>query len=361
MRLKKLLVTGVLLSSTMFLLLAGCGKKAEEESADASSEPTTEEVVEETGPVSYLTGESIDEEYADSRPIAIMIPNDNYGAIPQCGIGEAGVIYEAPVEGAYTRLMCLLDAENYSTIEKLGPVRSCRLYYAEWALEWDAIYTHYGEAYYAQSFVDSGNIDNMNGLNSTIDSLVFSRDSSRKKPNNAFVTGESLLAGIDYCQYDTTHSTDYTGNYTFAEDEVTLDSGDSALVVKPGYTINKPWFEYNEEDGLYYRYQYDDKQIDGNTDEQLSVKNIIIQSCESSTLDEKGYLDIDTTAGGEGYYITNGKEIHITWTKADSDSAAKYFDDQGNEIQLNTGKTWVCIVQNSNFSKVQFLDSTEEN
>ena len=53
---------------------------------------------------SYLTGKIVDKKIGRKRPYAIML-NNIYGAIPQAGIERADVVYEAPVEGAITRLM----------------------------------------------------------------------------------------------------------------------------------------------------------------------------------------------------------------------------------------------------------------
>ena len=57
-------------------------------------------------------------------------------------------------------------------------------------------------------------------------------------------------------------------------------------------------------------------------------------------------MDIDTMSGGEGYYITDGKVVPVTWTKDNEDSPARYFASNGEEITLNQGKTWVCIARN---------------
>lgn len=356
MKLKK--ITVLLAAATMSLsLLAGCGKDpaAEEtspavvssdaeESADAEAEETTGTTL------SYLTGEPVsDEEYANYRPLALMMPNDDYGAIPQVGISAASIIYEAPVEGSYTRLMAIFDRADLNTIEKLGPVRSCRLYYPEFALEYNAIYAHWGQAAYAEDFLKSGQVDDINGL---WDSSPFYRDSDRKSPNNVFTNGDLMTEAITKHGFQEEYYQDYAGHFKFAESENTLESGQQALKVTPGYDVNKPYFEYNEEDGLYYRYQYGDKHIDAGNDEQLAVKNILIQAVPVKKLDEKGYLEIDTTAGGEGYYITDGKAIKVTWSKEDIYSRAAFYDENGNEIEINTGKTWFCIVNKDNMDKV---------
>ncbi len=46
----------------------------------------------------------------------------------------------------------------------------------------------------------------------------------------------------------------------------------------------------------------------------------------------------------DGYYITNGKAIPITWSKEDELSPTKYYDMDGKEITLNTGRTYVALV-----------------
>lgn len=344
-------------------VLAGCGSNdtAEEatsevventaESADSEEETVAEpqEEQKEAVTTSYLTGEEIDEEYVNYRPLALMMPNDNYGAIPHVGISAAGVIYEAPVEGSYTRLMAIFDRAALNNIEKLGPIRSCRLYYPEFALEYNAIYAHWGQAAYAEDFLKSGQVDDINGV---WDSSPFYRDSNRKSPNNVFTNGELMTEAFQKHGFQEEYYQSYSGHFKFAESENTLENGQQALTVTPGYDVNKPYFEYNEEDGLYYRYQYGEKHMDAGNDTQLAVKNILIQAVPVKVLDEKGYLEIDTTAGGEGYYITDGKAIKVTWSKEDLYSRAAYYDENGNEIEINTGKTWVCVVNQDKLDKV---------
>ena len=100
------------------------------------------------------------EELHNRRPFAVMM-NNIINACPQAGIEEAGVVYEAPVEGALTRLMALFD--SVEGMEKIGSVRSCRTYYPMYAMEFDAIYTHYGQAVYAVELLNSDKVNNISG------------------------------------------------------------------------------------------------------------------------------------------------------------------------------------------------------
>ena len=161
--------------------------------------------------------------------------------------------------------------------------------------------------------------------------------------------------GIAYsARYDTKLPENYTSHYRFTTEDSQnlLDQGEVAKKVSLYYVDAKPWFVYNETDGLYYRYEFGDKQIDGSTGEQLAVKNIILQNCYSSLKDSKnGTLDIDYLSGGSGMYITNGKAVPITWKRASANDITHYYTQDGQEIILNPGKTWVEIVENSRASQ----------
>ena len=105
--------------------------------------------------------------------------------------------------------------------------------------------------------------------------------------------------------------------------------------------------EYNEEEGVYYKWLHNKEQIDAATDEQLSFTNIIVQYTESADLDPKGYkaFAMVDERGLDGLYITKGKAIPITWKKTDDYAPTKYYDKNGKEIILNTGKTYIAVAE----------------
>jgi len=55
-------------------------------------------------------------------------------------------------------------------------------------------------------------------------------------------------------------------------------------------------------------------------------------------------LNIDVNTSGTGTYITNGKAVSVTWDKKDPWGPTYYYDEDGERITMNQGKTWVCIV-----------------
>ncbi|WP_312425826.1 DUF3048 domain-containing protein [Lacrimispora sp.] len=359
---------GVMLSA---VFLSGCGKKYEKvwipdqsvvtsetetkeikinssESADDGTEAnsgeyyTFEERTEKDGKIrSYLTGEMVDLAIGNRRPVAVMMSNDKQ-ALPQYGINRAGVVYEAPAEGGMNRYMAIL--ENYDDLDRIGSVRSCRTYYTYFAREFDAIYAHYGQSTFAKPYL--ANVDNINGLDG-IGTVAYFRTKDRKTPHNAYTSGERLNKSIVQLGYTESYDPSYRGHYRFAKDgsKVTLEGANSvsdAYKVYPGYVLNKPWFEYHEEDGLYYRFQYGAPHK-GN-EGQIKVKNIILQYCPSAHYATTEYLNINVQDDSYGCYVTEGRSIPIKWSKDGEFGPTHYYDMENNEIILNQGKTWVCII-----------------
>ena len=292
---------------------------------------------------SDLTNEWITEDIKNQRPVAVMI-NNILWAVPSSDTRAAGVIYECKVEGNITRYLCVF--EDWESLTKIGSVRSARSYYVNWALEWDSIFMHFGGSTYGYDKVYSSKIDHLDGM--FLEGIVYYRTSDRQAPHNAYASGKGIVAGIENQKYSRTHTDKYQGqHFRFApDDNPTVLNGITANVVKPGYQENHPWFEYNPDDGLYYRFEYGEKEVDQFTKEQLTCKNIIIQFCQSSVRDGKGYKAFTTVDSGKGgYFITNGKAVPITWSKSDDNAITKYYYENGTEIALNTGKTWILVVR----------------
>ncbi|MBV9279669.1 MAG: DUF3048 domain-containing protein, partial [Chloroflexi bacterium] len=91
-----------------------------------------------TGP---LDGEPTPRADAQRRAIAVTIDNYYPDARPQSGLGAASVVFETLAEGGVTRLMAVY-LEHDPTV--VGPVRSTRIYFDDWAAAYHAILAHVG-------------------------------------------------------------------------------------------------------------------------------------------------------------------------------------------------------------------------
>lgn len=369
----------LLIALSSVLVLSGCGKSEEtsetlvqpivepivtEQPAAEETEENADEVDEDLPPEegmvrSPLTNEWIDGDIAQTRPIAVMSPNDS-NALPHYNFSKADILYECPVEGGITRSMAVI--KDWENLDRIGNVRSCRDYFVYWALEWDSIYVHFGGPFYIEAVIEQEGTDNITGCSYGAGGKVglfenaFYRASDRSAPQNAYTSAEGINKAIDKLGYSKTYRDDYYVDEHFkfssASEPNTLESYSKAITAKEvnltdAYPITKTSFTYNEEDGLYYRYMYGKADVDAaNDNQQLAFKNLLVQFTYHEVRDQKGYLAFqvhDTTR--HGYYFTNGKAIPVTWEKTGDYEPTRYFDEDGNEIELNTGKTMICIVK----------------
>lgn len=275
----------------------------------------------------------------DSRPIAVMIDN-HIDAMPQAGLLEADIVYEIIVEGGETRLMLILQDKD---LDKIGPIRSARHYFIDYAMENDAIYVHFGSSPQALSDIDKYSIADINGIYES--SSSFWRVSDKYAPHNAVSSTKNIMEIAKREGYRTTTDQDPVLNYVVAE--VNLENGETANTVTIPYSeVNTVKYKYDEEKKEYVRYSRGEKQVDWDSGKTITTKNIIIEKCENGTLDDgsgKGRQTLDNVRTLDGYYITNGKAIPIKCEKDSRKSQTVYKDLEGNEIDVNDGKTFIQI------------------
>ncbi len=218
---------------------------------------------------SYLTGKTVSTSIGRTRPTALMIENDADAVAWQHGTSYADVMYEAMVEGAITRMMGIF--ENLEGVSMVMPIRSSRPYYVYYAREFNAHYGHYGQVVYAVPLLQLPTTDDIAGIpygeggqeyQLHDGSAAYVRD---HEGVTGIYTNKELLDGvISSSGWSTEYASGYTGHYQFAgEGEVvTLDNGQIAKVVLPGFTYNHARFDYNDADGLYYRSEFGAPQVD---------------------------------------------------------------------------------------------------
>ena len=172
------------------------------------------------------------------RPIAVMIDNHE-SAWPQAGLNDAYIVYEIIVEGGETRLMPIFKGKS---LEKIGPIRSARHYFLDYAMENDAIYVHYGQSPQAESDISSFDIDNINGLVQS--SSDFWRDKGKYAPHNAVSSTEKILKIANQKEYRTSSDAESVLNYVAKEFD--LENGETATDVKiPVSTLQKVEYKYD--------------------------------------------------------------------------------------------------------------------
>ncbi|MCL2051982.1 MAG: DUF3048 domain-containing protein [Lachnospiraceae bacterium] len=307
---------------------------------------------------SYLTGEWKDVDVAKRRPFAFIIPN-NKAALPQYGISAASVIFEAPVEGRITRLLAIV--EDYDDLDRIGPARSARDYFIYEAMGKEAIFCNWGlTVLYCGPLINSDRVDNVSNPVAGIDRGAAEAFKRVSRPGYAIeFTGYMFIDGyndaVRRLGYDTHYSSNFTPQFTFAAHQTRAEYPDhpDARIIRPGgtesnrsgYGVSQPSFEYNEDDRLYYRFDNGGKHIDEMNNQQLTFTNVIYQYMYGEVRDPNDYLVFEMHSSGKPVKVfTNGKVIDGFWTRARDNEPARFFDQDGYEIVLNQGKTWICLI-----------------
>lgn len=344
---KKLILIFIILILAISLVLINFMKPKNKEKSKEKN--NIEEKLEEVKEVKKL---SIIDEDSNSRPYAVMINNISTVWGYQCGLNDAYIVYEIIVEGGYTRLMALFKDKN---LDRIGSVRSSRHYFLDYALENDAIYVHFGWSPQAMSDMNTLGVNNINFM--SYDGYTRDYSLGLATEHTAFTSTDKINSGIEYYGYRNTSEDYKLLNYSVDEiDLSTMDGNIPANNIYIDYSSSRNTsFVYDEENKVYKRYQNGQEHIDYNTKEQYTAKNIITYQVNNYTIsgDNKGRQTIDNIGSGDGYYITNGYAVPITWEKTSRSSKTVYKYLSGKEILVNDGNTYIQIQPKSREITIQ--------
>ncbi len=297
--------------------------------------------------INLLTGEpTLTEEAQGKRPVAVMV-NNAVQNLPQYGIAQADIIFEVQVEGDMTRLMAMYG--DYTQMPDVCSVRSCRFYFPMISESFDAVYVHWGsEQNFAQSKLYELDVDTLDGIYNSYN--LFGRDQDRlnsgyaSEHSSVVYTSrlEEKLDGSNMRMDILEEKEDNFFEFTYDEVSEGVDVENFQLHFGSYYSD----FEYDEENKVYLKEHNGSPHMDGKTDTQLAFKNLLLLETYVGMLpnNNTGLKDVSVTGNNEfGYYVTNGKAQEISWSKANGEGKLELFDSDGNELELNVGKTYVTF------------------
>ncbi len=374
----------LIFSMAGMLAFTGCGKKDKEEEAveepaapamqpamvvqdtpAPAPEPAVEEqtvipVETDTPPegmvANQLSGEWIDESLKDQRPIAVMV-DDETKALPHYGITQADVVYEmmnSTQNDGVTRFMALV--KDWGALQQFGSIRSTRPTNLRIFPEWNAVLCHDGGPFWNENFYANKYVERFSG--------TFSRvDNGKPREFTEYILKGDLEKNFKNTGYSTTYNEYYKGDHwVFASrnNPTTLDSYPSVkscTKLSLPFHHNNPWMEYDEAEGVYKYFQYGKAEVDaGNGNKQLAFKNVFLQKARMEKLDDHGYMMYypcdSENSERVGYYLTGGKVIKVTWSKLDDLTPTKFYDENGGEIRLNVGKTYIGLIRNEEWDNI---------
>lgn len=270
----------------------------------------------------------------ESLPVRAVMIDNQIDARPWSGLSLAQLVIEAPVEGGITRLMAFYDAS--STVAMIGPVRSARPYFIDWAEAWQALYVHVGGSNEAlekirtmgRSFVD---------LNEMTTSGFFWRSKTRLSPHATYTN--SVMLADAALRRGATSTTPITWRF---QDTVTSTEVAVKRIVIPyggSYTI---FWSYDPSTGRYTRMQGTRLQREAEGG-MIEASNIVVIKTEQQVLDSAGRLKVRTVGSGEALLYRNGQKHEIRWRRSAHESM-RFEGIDGTDVLLNRGVTWIQVI-----------------
>ncbi len=284
--------------------------------------------------------------YKPEGYVAVMIDNQSQ-AKPQSGINQAGLVYETIAEIPVTRFVAVFDLNDQ--VVKIGPVRSARPYFLNWASEFKGIYAHVGGSEEALNLLKKSKA--VFDLNEFYNGNFFWRDSRRDMPHNAYTSTDFILRAATENHWSNIATS--LDSWLFKADKKLEErpASQSVLVDYKSNIYNVKW-EYNQIENVYYRYQNGVLNTDENG-QVVKAKNVAVMYSDSKIIDDYGRRETQTLGSGEAVVFVDGIAIPGNWKRATIGERTRFYDATGAEIQFNAGLSWINVVPN-HFPKVSY-------
>ena len=325
---------------------------------------------------SDLTGEPLADATLKTAPAyCIQTPNGTDGARPQAGLTQAGVVFEAIAEAGITRFAAIYQDPTSAVI---GPIRSLRIYYLQWDTPFDCTIVHAGGAADALQAVAAGGYKDL----SENYTYMYRGTYGARLWNNLFTTAAYLKQySMDY-GYDTSEINGFArmtpeeSNAARADtlaaeklDIVRPANGDTSALIDTVNSIDLNYassanfnvhYDYNTETNTYLRsyasgkahevYECDAVDLGEKNPEdvcsltQLNPAVVVAMMVKERRASDNYHEDITTIGTGDAYIFQNGIAIKGTWAKGDINQQIKFFDENGEEVALAPGQTFISAV-----------------
>lgn len=320
------------------------------------------------------------------RPIAAIIENHE-DSRPQSGLNSADIVYEAVAEGGITRFLAIMYCDVAYSGVKIGPIRSARVYFINWAAEYgdSPLFVHVGGANNICKNCPGG-VKPPGQVTKEVDAFkMLDKLGWRGAKRNAFdggtnvgypimirdvnrlgrdVAWEHTFVGFTDKIYDEAKARGFGAlgengkswnssflAWKFKDDNPLLQAKASNVSFK--FWNNKPSYdvswEYDASSNSYKRINGGVKHVDHETGEQIFVKNVLLQFVkERGPVDAEGHMFYQNIGKGKGLLFQNGDVLDIVWEKSNQTGRTKYYDTSGKEVSFVRGKIWIEAVPDGN-------------
>lgn len=286
---------------------------------------------------SLLTGEAVADKPAITTPVTAIMLENSPSARPQSGLKDAEIVYEAIAEGGITRFLAIYQQHKPQMI---GPVRSLRPYYLDWATPYDASIAHVGGSKHALDTVRNGSYRDIDQF---FNGSYFWRATDRAAPHNVYTS----FAKLDELNAKKGFTVSNPLSFERADDDKKQPTQDATQVnLKISSALYNSSYAYDPTTKLYARSEGGQPHLDREAG-QIQARVIVALRVDMSRVFEDGYRESITTIGsGSAMIFQNGHAIQATWSKDSPSAQFTFTDSNGQAIKLARGTTWLSAIPN---------------
>lgn len=287
---------------------------------------------------SPLSGLQVSDEATTRRQVTAIMIENSPDARPQSGLKDAGVVYEAIAEGGITRFVVLYQEGRPGLV---GPVRSVRPYFVEWAAPYDAAVAHVGGSARALQMIRSG--DYGVDIDQFFNAGSYWRANDRAAPHNVYTDFDRLDA-LTQSKGKTTSSFTPLARKADKKAKTPAATHINMPISSAWYAID---YDYDAASNSYARKIGGEPHLDREAG-QLQPKVVIAIEVTMTNAMEDGIREqITTTGSGKAFVFQDGIVAEATWQRPDVKSQISFVDGAGKPIELNRGQTWITALPDS--------------
>jgi cytoskeletal protein RodZ len=284
-------------------------------------------------PVSPLTGVELTDANLAKRPVTGLMIENSPEARPQSGIIDAGIVFEAVAEGGITRFLTLYQE---SQPQYIGPIRSARPYYIDFALPFEAGFGHVGGS--PDALNDIKNLG-ARDLDQFFNSGAYWRITERYAPHNVYTSFERLDVLNQSKGYTSSKFTPFE-----RKKDVPQTPAAANIDFRISSPLYSPHYQYDPATNSYKRSQGGAAHVDQKSNTQISPKVVIALVMDKGLMSDGSHTTYKDTGYGKMYVFQDGIASEGTWAKTDRKNQITFTDKNGLSLKLNAGQTWISIV-----------------
>jgi hypothetical protein len=289
-----------------------------------------------------MTGLETSEQISKNAPIGFVLNS----SMPLYGISNSDLTIEFPTEDGTTRL--LTYTTNDALLWKVGSLAPTRSFISGMSNFFGGLIVSYGK----DDIINYGSFDSDKyalDIKEYQDCFYIENQKyvyTSKEKTDELIRKNNIINNFTY------KSTPFE---FLNDDEVALGNTSAVSLTLPYADAHRTELQYSDITKSYLYFKDGNRKIDMLSGKNVSFTNLFILFANTTTYEksEGTELVIDTSSGGNGYYVSMGTKTEITWSVS-QDGRLEFKSLDGEILKINRGNSYIGYYKSSQTGNVVF-------